>query len=182
MYRKREETRNIYKPRMLLEELNLYQYGRMKMIRQTGTLWTTNRVVALILGILFTLLGIIGFFTPPENSTGVQALLGLFDVDLVHNLFFLITGVLGIVAAFTGYSRTFNQVFGIVYILFGLLGLIPALYFPSGAYGHDSGLFLGLTHDNAGDHVLHLVTGIVALVVGFFLTESGRISSRATPL
>ena len=138
--------------------------------------------VALILGILFTLLGIIGFFTPPENSTGVQALLGLFDVDLVHNLFFLITGVLGIAAAFTGYSRTFNQVFGVVYILFGLLGLIPALYFPAGTYGHDSGLFLGLTHDNAGDHVLHLVTGIVALVVGFFLTDSGRITSRATPL
>src|SRR5579884_3506023 len=107
------------------------------MIRQTETLWTTNRVVALVLGILFTLLGIIGFFTPPENSTGVQAILGIFDSDLIHNIFYLITGLLGIVAAFTGYSRTYNRVFGVVYVLLGLLGLIPGLYFPAGAYDTD---------------------------------------------
>jgi len=146
------------------------------MVAQTQTSWTTNRIVALVLGVIFTLIGIIGFFTPAENSTGVQALFGIFDVDLMHNIVHLITGLLGIAAAFTGLSRTFNQVFGIVYIVIGLLGLIPGLYFPAGSYGHDSGLFLGMMHMNAGDHVLHLVAGVIAAVTGFFLERTGAMT------
>ncbi|SRR6266566_5096460 len=140
------------------------------MVQQT-TEWTTNRIVALVIGVVLLLVGIIGFFVPAENSTGVQALFGIFDVDVVHNLVHVVTGILGIAAAFTGWSRRFNQVFGIIYILLGLLGLIPALYFPAGTYGTDRGLFLGLMHINAGDHVLHLVVGIVAAAVGFFVAD-----------
>lgn len=149
------------------------------MVNQAQTTWSTNRIVALALGVVLTLIGIIGFFIPAENSTGVQALLGIFDVDLLHNIVHLITGLLGIAAAFTGMSRTFNQVFGVVYIVLGLLGLIPALYFPAGSYGQDSGLFLGLIHINAADHVLHLVIGIVAAAVGFFLERVGRVTPGA---
>lgn len=145
------------------------------MLQRSASPWTANRILALVLGIIFTLLGIIGFFTAPENSTGVQAILGIFDSDLIHNIFYLISGLLGIAAAFTGYSRIYNRVFGIVYVLLGLLGLIPALYFPAGAYGTDNGLFLGLTHLNAGDHILHLIAGVIALAVGYFVTETNRL-------
>ncbi len=132
--------------------------------------WSINRVTALVLGIIFLLLGLIGLVTPPENSTGVRAILGIFDGDLFHSIFYILTGLIGIVAAFTERFRVFNQVFGVVYILIGLLALIPALYFPAGSYYvHDHGLFLGLTHMNAGDHILHLVTGIIAAIVGFVL-------------
>ncbi|GAC1348607.1 MAG: hypothetical protein NVS4B7_18010 [Ktedonobacteraceae bacterium] len=137
------------------------------MVSRTTSTWTTNRIVALAIGIVMVIIGIIGFFIPAENSTGVQSLLGIFDVDLVHNLIHLLTGVLGIAAAFTGWSRTFNRTFGVIYIVLGLVGLIPALYFPSGSFGHDNGLFLGLTHLNAGDHILHLVVGLAAAAVGF---------------
>ncbi len=147
------------------------------MFQRTTTRWTANRIIAIVLGIIFTLLGIIGFFTSPENSTGVKAILGIFDSDTIHNIFYLITGLLGIAAAFTGYSRTYNRVFGIVYVILGLLGLIPALYFPAGAYGTDNGLFLGITHLNAGDHILHLIAGLIALVVGFFVTDANKITS-----
>ena len=147
------------------------------MLQRTTNQWTANRILALVLGIIFTLLGIIGFFTAPENSTGVQAILGIFDSDLIHNVFYLITGLLGIAAAFTGYSRTYNRIFGVVYLLLGLLALIPALYFPAGAYGTDQGLFLGLTHMNAGDHILHLIAGLFALAVGYFVTDSNTIMS-----
>ncbi len=137
--------------------------------------WSINRVCALVLGIIFLILGIVGFFTPTENSTGVRAILGIFDGDTFHSVFYLITGLLGIAASFTGSFRTFNQTFGVVYILIGLLALIPALYFPAGSYYvHDHGLFLGLTHMNAGDHILHLVTGIIAAIVGFVLVGSAR--------
>jgi hypothetical protein len=35
-------------------------------------------------------------------------------------------------------------------------------------------LFLGITHVNAGDHILHLIAGVIAIVVGFFVTDTGR--------
>jgi Domain of unknown function (DUF4383) len=132
--------------------------------------WSLNRVVALVLGIIFLILGLIGFVTPAENSTGVVAILGIFDSDTVHNVFYVIVGLLGIAASFTGYSHTFNKVFGVVFILLGLLALIPALY--TGTYGEDSGLFLGITHMNAGDIILHLIAGVIAAVVGFLLVGS----------
>jgi len=146
--------------------------------QRPGMLWTVNRAFALALGIVFTLLGIIGFLTPVENQTGVQHLLGLFDVDLTHNIIHLGTGLLGIMAALVGQARTFNQVFGVIYTALGILGLFPFLYFPIGSYGQDAGLFLGLVHMNAADHVLHLITGIPALIVGFSFAGSATPSSR----
>ena len=131
--------------------------------------WSVNRVCALVLGVIFLILGLVGFVTPPENSTGVQAIFGIFDSDTIHNIFYVLVGLLGIISVFTGYFRTFNKAFGVLFILLALLGLIPALYFPAGSYGHDHGLFLGITHLNAGDHILHFITGVIAAVVGFLL-------------
>ncbi len=150
------------------------------MIQRTDTAWSANRILALTLGIVFTLVAIIGFFTPYEGSTNVKAIFGIFDVDTVHNIVHLLFGLLGIAAAFTGYSRTFNQAFGVIYIILGLLGLIPALYFPAGSFGHDNGLFLGIMHINAGDHALHLVTGLAAAAVGFGVRDTDRVAGRAT--
>ncbi|GCE29110.1 hypothetical protein KDA_45940 [Dictyobacter alpinus] len=136
--------------------------------------WSINRVVALVIGVIFLLLGIIGFVTPPENSTGVIAILGIFDSDTIHNVLYVVVGLLGIASAFTGWERRFNQVFGIVFVLLAVLGIIPQLYFPAGSYGNDKGLFLGITHLNAGDHILHLITGLIAAGVGFFLKGTVR--------
>lgn len=132
------------------------------MVEQRATSdWTTNRIVALVIGIVFTLVGLAGFFVSSSMARG--NLLG-FDVDLVHNLIHLVTGLVALAAVFGGWSRRFNQVFGIIYIVLGLAGLIyPGLYF--------NGLLLGLTHVNAADHGLHLVAGIVAAAVGFFVAD-----------
>lgn len=146
------------------------------MVQPTRSLWTTNRTFALVLGVVFTLIGIIGYFIPTENGTGVQALFGIFDVDAVHNTVHLLTGLVAIAAAFTGWSVTFNRVFGVIYTLIALLGLIPALYFP--VYGNDHGLFLGLMHLSVADHILHLVTGLAALAVGFFLHDANTARDR----
>lgn len=150
------------------------------MVRQTETTWSANRTFALVVGIVLLLLGIIGFFVPAENSTGVQAIFGIFDVDIVHNLVHVLSGIIGIAAAFTGWSRMFNRVFGVIYTLLGLLGLIPALYFPAGAYGHDNGLFLGLMHINAGDHILHLIIGLAALAVSFMARDYVATTAPST--
>ncbi len=135
--------------------------GSMMNDRTTTTAWTANRIVALVIGIVFTLIGILGLFVSTSMTPG--SLLG-FDVDIVHNLVHLVTGLAGLAAAFTGWSRRFNQIFGIIYIIVGIAGLIyPALYFD--------GRLLGLMHVNAADHVLHLVVGLVAAGVGFFVTD-----------
>lgn len=150
------------------------------MVRETRATWTPNRIVALIIGIIFTLLGIAGFLTPLENSTGVRAVLGIFDADTFGNVFYLITGLLGIAAAFIGQSITFNRVFGVIYTLIGLLGLIPALYMP--VYGDDRGLFMSLTHLSVADHVLDIVLGLIALAVGFYFVGQRGLGRRSTPL
>ncbi len=130
--------------------------------------WTPNRILAFVLGIVLTLVGILGFFV--TSSMTVGNLLG-FDVDVVHNLVHLLSGIVGLVAVFTGWSRRFNQIFGIVYLLVALAGLIPALYF--------SGRLLGLMHVNAADNVLHWVIALAAIIVGFFVHEYA--TTRVTP-
>ena len=150
------------------------------MIQETRSTWTPNRMLALIIGIIFTILGIIGFFTPLENSTGVRAILGIFDSDTFGNVVFFITGLLGIAAAFTGLSVMYNRAFGVISTLIGLLGLIPALYFP--VYGNDNGRFLGLTHLSVADHVLHIVLGLLALAIGFYLVGARGTNRRAAGL
>jgi uncharacterized membrane protein len=137
--------------------------------RRETEVWTPNRIVALVIGIVFTIIGLAGFLVAPSMARG--NLLG-FDVDLVHNLVHLITGLLGLAAAFTGWSRRYNQIFGIIYILVGLAGLIyPGLYF--------SGRLLGIMHVNALDHVLHLIVGIIATAVGFSRADYPAPSTRA---
>ena len=65
------------------------------MVQRTETQWSTNRIFALALGVVFTLIAIIGFLTPAENSTGVQAIFGIFDVDVLHSIVHLLFGLLG---------------------------------------------------------------------------------------
>jgi hypothetical protein len=122
--------------------------------------WTANKIVALAIGIIFTLVGIVGFF---YSSTMTAASLFGFDVDLVHNIVHLVTGVLGIIAAFTAYSVWYNRVFGIVYLLIALVGFIPQATM--------SGMFLGLMHVNMPDHFLHLIVGLILGATGFGLVD-----------
>lgn len=131
--------------------------------------WTPNRILALVIGIVFTLIGILGFFVAPGMQEG--SLMG-FSVDVIHNLVHLITGLVALAAAFTGWSRRFNQVFGVVYLLVGILGLIPALYFDN--------RLLGLMHINGADNILHLVVGIACALVGFLVAEEYAGTARQT--
>jgi len=120
--------------------------------------WTVNRVVALVIGVVFLIVGILGLII--DTTSG--SLLG-FQVDLVHNLVHLLTGIVPLAAAFGGWARRFNQVFGIIYLLVGIAGLFPFLYFGD--------KLLGIMAVNGADNVLHLVVGIVAAAVGFFVNE-----------
>lgn len=103
-----------------------------------------------ILGIVLLLVGILGFILP-------SPLLGLFEVDMVHNIVHILSGVIAIIAVSTSesYARLFLIVFGIVY------GLVTILGFTMG------GDILGLFHANTADNYLHAAIAIACLGVGF---------------
>ncbi|HLG78823.1 MAG TPA: DUF4383 domain-containing protein [Ktedonobacteraceae bacterium] len=123
-----------------------------------------QRTVAFAFGIVFLLIGILGFV--PALTPG-GALLGIFMVNGLHSVIHLLFGVLGLVAAFTGTGRLYNRSVGIIYLLLAILGVIPALV--------PNGMLLGLVMINGADNILHLVIGVVLLLVGFALQD--RFSS-----
>ena len=75
-----------------------------------------------------------------------------------HNAIHLATGIAGLAAAFMGWARTFCQLFGVVYLLVGVLGLTAT---------DSSGMLLGLIDNNTADTFLHLAIGVAAAYVGF---------------
>jgi hypothetical protein len=105
---------------------------------------------ALAYGIVFVLVGIAGFIPGLTHShvhpdLNVQAnsgmLLGLFPVNVLHNVVHLAFGVWGAVAAAgIDASRTYARSVAIVYGLLTVLGLIPATNTAFGLvpiYGND---------------------------------------------
>src|SRR4051812_1777497 len=99
----------------------------------------TTRYFALVLGILFLLVGIAGFIPalvqPPTmdhhlavTGPGHGYLLGLFHVNVLHNLIHVLFGIWGIFAyASFDASRIYSRSVALIYGLFVIMGLIPVL-------------------------------------------------------
>ncbi len=111
---------------------------------------------ALILGVVLLLVGILGF-VPGVTTDG--RLLGLFQVNALHNVIHLLTGALGIYVGMMAdgkAAKTYFQVFGVVYALVAVLGFV---------YGDNA--ILGVVASNMADTWLHVVIAVVALYLGF---------------
>lgn len=113
--------------------------------------------VLYVLGVVFILIGILGFFNSP--------ILGIFATDTLHNIVHLLSGILALVfAGKPSQAKMFAIVFGIVYALVAILGLLMG-----------SGKVLGLMSVNPADNYLHILLAVVLLVVGF-MKPSGSSS------
>ena len=136
---------------------------------------TTQRF-AMFMGIVFLLVGVLGFVpgstAPPPPQTpdlavhaGYGYLLGLFPVNVLHNLVHLAIGIWGLTAYRTlTWARRFAQGLAIFYGMLAVMGLIPVLNTTFGLipiFGHDVWL--------------HAVTAIAAAYFGF-ATAAGAIS------
>lgn len=101
-----------------------------------------------VLGIVLVILGILGFFSNP--------IFGHFQVDTIHNLIHLVSGILALVYASRGASqaRMFALVLGIVYALITVLGFL----------GGDK--ILGFIANNSADNWLHLIIAVIFLIFG----------------
>ena len=117
------------------------------------------RKVALIFGIVFILVGILGFVTPGGMSMEADPapghILGMFGVNLLHNIVHLLFGVWGIVASRSwGGAKSYLQIGGVIYIVLAILGFVVPTTF-------------GLIPIGGSDIYLHAVLGLIMAGIGF---------------
>lgn len=120
---------------------------------------TGTRRFALIFGIVFLLVGVAGFvpgITQPHThpdvmvTAGLGLVLGLFPVNVLHNLAHLLFGFWGLFAATSdGAARVYGKVVAIAYGLLTVMGLVTAMNLHTAfgfvpLYGHDIWLHAGL--------------------------------------
>lgn len=123
-----------------------------------------TKSASFIIGIIFLLVGILGFFPNPVISESDDA---IFHTDTIHNTVHLLSGVLFILVAlaFRPQSAAALKIFGIVYLLLGVIGLIQ--------FGADGmGYLFGVLHVNGPDNLLHLGLGLIIIAAGTFLKKS----------
>jgi len=116
-----------------------------------------NQTVAKTFGGIFILIGVVGFFSGGMTMTAGKEL-GLFPVNIVHNVVHILIGFWGLNASRSlAGATTYCKQAGILYLALGVLGLIPSVVdglasvMPIGGY----------------DHLLHFVVGGVLSFFGF---------------
>ena len=114
------------------------------------------KAAALLFGIVFLLIGILGFVPAVTPSNGM--LLGVFHVNTAHNIVHLASGIVFLLCGMAGAgpSQGFFKIFGIIYALVAILGFY---------YGDNA--LLGIISNNAAGTWLHVVLAVVMLFLGF---------------
>ncbi|HWG93847.1 MAG TPA: DUF4383 domain-containing protein [Mycobacteriales bacterium] len=125
---------------------------------------TVNQTVALAFGAIYTLVGIAGFFVSETFADRTDNdLLGIFQVNHLHNIVHLLIGV-ALIAASKRHdtSRGANLAIGVTYLALGVLG--PPI----------TGTALNVVALNGADHVLHLASGAVLTAVALLADKNAR--------
>ena len=127
-----------------------------------------NRIVATVFGAVYVFVGLLGFAV--TGGVGFIAtegglLLGVFQVNPLHNVAHLLIGALLVLAATRGeaVSSRVNTVVGGVYLLLGLVGLFIL---------NEDVNILAL---NTPDNILHF--GSAAILLGVGLSAGRRTSA-----
>jgi hypothetical protein len=126
---------------------------------------STVQTLALVLGVVFLLVGILGFVPGITTHYGDMSfaghdsdakLLGLFQVSVLHNVVHILFGVVGIaLARREETARQFLTVGGAVYLVLFVYGAI---------FHGDSGA--NVVPVNWADNILHLGLGIGMIALG----------------
>jgi hypothetical protein len=127
------------------------------------------KTICKILGVVFLLVGLVGFVSPGFLGT---------HLSVVHNLVHLISGAVALYLGFAGTlsaARLFCIVFGLVYLLLAICGfLLGSDQVPTVAgmasMGHDSKLWKvipGQLELGTMDHVVHVLLAVLFLIGGF---------------
>lgn len=128
---------------------------------------------ALALGVVYLLVGVVGFFVTGFGDVvgdGDKALLG-FDLNPFHNVVHLVIGAVLIAAA---RSEPAGVAAGVT------LGTGAVLLIAAGAGFTNNMQLLSIDSATAADNGLHLVTGVAAVLFGVF-GESRRVAPATAP-
>jgi Domain of unknown function (DUF4383) len=119
---------------------------------------TTLQKLAGVFGVIFILIAVLGFISPGglvmavDPTTGM--LLGVFPVNLLHNIVHLLFGIWGLVASRTwSGSKNFFVSGGIIYVVLTCVGFLSPMGF-------------GLVPLGGADIWLHAVLAIAMLGIG----------------
>ena len=113
------------------------------------------KTVCKILGVVFLLVGLIGFVSP--NLLGAH-------LTTPHNLVHIVSGAIALYFGFAGSlsgAKAFCLVFGVVYLALGILGMALGT-------GADRMWMLGPLHFGQADHGIHILLGVIFLAGGLF--------------
>lgn len=125
------------------------------------------RLFALISGIVYVLVGVMGFIpgfvtspvTAPDLAVdaGYGYLLGLFPINVLHNIVHLAVGFWGLLSyrSYSG-SRNYSKGLAIFYGILAIMGFFPIL-----------GTTFGLIPIFGHDIWLHALTALIAAYFGF---------------
>jgi len=114
---------------------------------------------ALVIGIMFIAVGLLGFIPNPIIGESGKA---IFHADTMHNIVHIVSGILFLVFAFAApaYAPAFMKIFGVVYLLLGIIGIVN--------FGMDRmGTVLGFLHVNGADNLLHMGLGVAIFIAAF---------------
>ena len=126
-----------------------------------------NKVLATVFGIVYLLVGILGFFVTSGVgffSTSGGLILGIFEVNILHNVAHLIIGAALLIAGLTSAraAKSVNVTIGAAYLLLGVLGLFLV------------GSALNILAINGADNVLHFASAVLLLAVGLGADRRSR--------
>jgi hypothetical protein len=136
-----------------------------------------TRRFAMIMGIIFLVVGVLGFIPgitvmhhdDPNlrvEGPGHGYLLGLFHVNVLHNVVHILFGIAGIAAASTFVAaRNYARFVAVAYILLAILGMIPTA---------NTWNTWGLIPLHGNDVWLHLLIAVAAAYFGFVVHAPGE--------
>lgn len=112
---------------------------------------------ARISGIVFVLIGILGFIPNPIVGEGA-----LFETNTLHDLVHLMSGILALIVSWMseGAAKIFLTTFGVIYLLVALMGFFM------------ESPILGILPINSADNWLHVL--IALSFIGIGLTPTRR--------
>ena len=121
------------------------------------------KTICTLLGVVFILVGLVGFAAP--NLLGAH-------FTPIHNVIHLVSGAIALFLGLKGSlsaARMFCLIFGVVYLLLGIVGF--------GAGTGDDRMFHVMDGLEFGtmDHIIHVVLGSIFLIGG--LMTSGAAAS-----
>jgi hypothetical protein len=116
------------------------------------------KTAAILIGLIFIAVGLLGYTSNPIVGESHEA---IFHADATHNIVHLVSGALFLLFALVipGYTAGFLKLFGIIYCIIGILGLVKI---------GDEGMIklLGFLHVNAADNYLHIGLGLIIFLAG----------------